>query len=63
MKKVSLRFNDILCLVEFVDYTKTHECNIDTENVIIECELSDADLELAINGYKAVVISVEEAGE
>lgn len=53
MKKVSLQFADILHLLEFIEFTQNHECDIDLEKIIVTCELSEADIELGINGYKA----------
>lgn len=56
MNKVCLQFGDVFHLLEFVEFTKTHECPIDSEKLTIVCELSEADLELAINGYHATVL-------
>ena len=57
MKKVSLQFKDVLLLLEFIDITQAHSCPIDSELAIITCEFSEAAIELAVNGYKATIIS------
>lgn len=56
MKKVLLQFADILHLLEFIEFTKHHHCDIDLEKIIMSCELSEADIELAINGYNASLL-------
>jgi hypothetical protein len=56
MTKVCLKFEDILLLLEFVEYTKTSDYDIDLEKGIVTGELSEADLELALHGYKASIL-------
>lgn len=56
MKKISLKFEDILQLVEFIQHTKNHHCIINMETIIVNGELSEADIELAVNGYGASLI-------
>ena len=53
MNQICLKFEDILQLVEFLDVTKNHHCEADMERMVVSGELSDADVELAINGYGA----------
>jgi len=56
MKIVALQFEDILQLLEFVEYSRSHNCPINLKKLTISCELSEADIELAINGFNAIVI-------
>lgn len=60
MKKFTLQFGDLLLLLEFVSYTNLHECAVDTEAGTITCAFSDAELELALNGYGATVVGGSE---
>jgi len=53
MKKISLKFEDILQIIEFIQYTKCHQYSMDEQNIIVTSELSEAEIELAINGYGA----------
>ena len=61
MKKISLKFKDILRLLEYIEFTKKHHYSIDEERATITCELSEADIELAVNGYGASLIDDEDA--
>jgi len=56
MKTTSLQFEDILQLLEFVEYTNKHHCAVDYEKIILTGEFSEADIELATQGYKATVL-------
>ncbi len=59
MKKVSLQFNDVLYLLEYITFTKAHHCEIDTQRAILTGDLTEAEIELAVNGYEVVVIEQE----
>jgi hypothetical protein len=52
----TLLFKDVLQLLEFVEITKRSTCLIDTEKLTITCELSEADIELAVRGYAATLL-------
>ncbi len=56
MTKTSLQFKDVLLLLEYLELTGLHHCPVDHEAATITCEFSEADLELAINGYGAIII-------
>lgn len=56
MKEVSLRFTTLLALADFTLATDITKCEIDRAQLTIACRLSDAELELAINGYGAMVL-------
>ena len=56
MKKISLQFEDILQLVDFIQFTKNDHCSINLEKLMVNGEMSDADIELAINGYGASLV-------
>lgn len=57
MKRVSLKFKDILQLIDFMEFTNNHHCSADMEEMVLTCELSEPDIELAINGYDAALIA------
>lgn len=52
----TLLFKDVLQLLEFVEITRRSTCLIDTEKLTITCELSEADIELAVRGYAATLL-------
>ena len=56
MKEFLLEFRSIVALVDFtlaIDMTK---CEIDRIHLTLACRLTDAELELALNGFGATVI-------
>lgn len=61
MKKVSLQFKDVLQLLEFMELTKNHDGTVDLERLILRCEIPEAEIELAVNGYMAMVIDSTES--
>ena len=56
MKKTSLQFKDILLLLEYLEFTNKHHCKVDYEKATLTCELSEAEIELATQGYGATLI-------
>lgn len=61
MKKVSLRFETILRLFDFLDVVAITKYQIDRISNIIIAELNNADIELAERCYHAKVIRVQLA--
>ena len=61
MKKVSLQFNTKHDLLEFLGLTQTFRCLIDLEELTITAELSEAEIELAINGFHSKLIKDDSA--
>jgi hypothetical protein len=59
MKKVSLRFETILRLKEFLDVVTITKYQIDRISNIIIAELNNADIELAERYYRAKVIRMQ----
>ncbi|MDB5196850.1 MAG: hypothetical protein JWP88_1221 [Flaviaesturariibacter sp.] len=55
MKKVVIKFRDILELVDFQSVTDTFSCETNSDDLIITCILSDAQIELAERGYRAEI--------
>ncbi|HYO22233.1 MAG TPA: hypothetical protein VER36_07490 [Flavisolibacter sp.] len=56
MKRVLLQFENILELIEFIAAINNLNCDIDSNALTIFCDLSEMEIELAINGYGAAVI-------
>lgn len=56
MKKVILQFNDKHELLEFLGHSLSFRCDIDLEKLTLASELSEADIELALNGFHAKLI-------
>ncbi|HEY0060336.1 MAG TPA: hypothetical protein VGB56_14460 [Flavisolibacter sp.] len=56
MKEVLLKFSTLLSLVDFTLATDMTKCEIDRVQLTISCRLSDAELELAVNGYGATIV-------
>ena len=56
MKKVTLQFSDKQELLEFLSHTLSFRCDIDLERLTLVSELSDADIELAVNGFHAILV-------
>lgn len=56
MKKVSLQFMSKHELIEFLGLTLSFRCVIDLEKLTITSQLSEADIELAVNGFRAKLI-------
>ena len=59
MKKVSLKFETILRLFEFLDVSAITRYQVDRISNIIIAELNNADIELAERSYRAKVIRVQ----
>ncbi len=57
MKQVLLKFPTLLALADFTLATDITKCEIDRTQLTISAPLSDAELELAVNGYGATVVA------
>ena len=57
MKEVLLEFPTLLALVDFTLATDMTKCEIDRTHFTMLCRLSDAELELALNGFGAKVVT------
>lgn len=55
MRKVCLQFKDVLEILVFVDSIHKPECQVDVDKLTVTCALSEAEVELAINGFNASV--------
>jgi hypothetical protein len=56
MKRVVLRFSDVLKLIEFISVTGKFDVDTDIDSCSIIGRLTDADIELAVRGYEARVV-------
>lgn len=56
MKKVLLQFEDILDLVDFITLTNNLRCEINKSTLTLHCVLSEIEVELATNGYNAIIL-------
>ncbi len=56
MRSITLKFQDPKDLVEFIELTKTACEGLDHRALIITCYLSEAHIELAREGYRALVL-------
>lgn len=56
MRKVILQFQSIMELIDFQQLTNTFSCQMDPDKFILSCSLTDAEIELAQNGYQALVL-------
>jgi len=63
MKKVTLQFDNILLLIDFLDVTKNYECTFNRPYLTVTCSLNQADIELALHGYQAKILHLEEANK
>ena len=54
MQEIKLQFPDLRSLLIFVGNIKLKKFTIDKQFNILEATLSDAELELALNGFKAL---------
>lgn len=61
MKRVSLKFETILRLFEFVDLTAITGYKVDRISNVIVAELTNADIELAERCYRAKVVRMQLA--
>lgn len=57
MRTVTLQFQNILELLDFLEITKTTNCEVNRRDLIVICELSQADTELAVRSYRARLLS------
>lgn len=59
MKKVTLQFNNILSLIDYLDVIKNYDCWMNRRDFTVSCLLSEADIELAKQGYGATVLELQ----
>lgn len=57
MKEVLLEFPTLLALVDFTLAIDLTQCEIDRLHLTIACRLTDAELELALNGFGARLLT------
>lgn len=57
MCQVTLQFDDVLRLVEFLSVVGRHDLNPNIDKMLLTGTLSDAAIELAVNGYGASLVS------
>ena len=55
--KISLQFPSLHHVAEYTLQIELAPCELDSRPLVIVCELTDADIELAIHGYGAIDIS------
>ena len=60
MKKVTLQFDNILSLIDYLNNIKNYSCQLNRRDLMVTCELSEADIELALNGYQANILQPHE---
>ncbi|HEY0041116.1 MAG TPA: hypothetical protein VGB71_10665 [Flavisolibacter sp.] len=60
MKKVTLQFDNILSLIDYLNNIKNYSCQLNRCDLMVTCELSEADIELALNGYQANILQPHE---
>lgn len=56
MRTITLKFHTARDLVEFIEITETACCDLDKHELIVTCNLTDAEVELAREAYKATVV-------
>jgi hypothetical protein len=60
MKKVALQFTSIIELVDFTLAIDANKASTETMILLLICEISDEDIELAKNKFKANVVQLED---
>ena len=55
-RKVVLEFPDLKSLIDYTLLIDISNCEIIRTKFILRCELTEADIELALNGYRATII-------
>lgn len=61
MRKVILQFQCILDMVDFQSLTDTFSCESNLDQLTLVCSLSEAEIELAQNGYHARLLQTISA--
>jgi hypothetical protein len=56
MKKVSLQFLSILQLMDFTLAIDSNFCQMNKTTLVLTCELSEKEINLATSGYEAIVV-------
>lgn len=57
MPHVILQFKNVFHLLEYIEITGQYQASADTRKLTIQSEFTDAEIELAINGFQAAVMS------
>lgn len=57
MKKVTLQFESMKALIDFTLLIELTNCNIEEDNYKLTCELNESQIELAMEGFNATIIS------
>ena len=60
MKKVTLQFDDMQALLEFLNTIKVRVCQYNLKNLTALCEISEAEMELATNGFNAHLLEMAD---
>ncbi len=60
MKKVALQFTSIIELVDFTLAIDANKASTESMILLLICEISDEDIELAKNKFKANVVQLED---
>ena len=58
-QKVHLQFHDIKSLIDFTLLIELTNCEVLRTQLILICELTAAEIELAVNGFRAIVQNFE----
>jgi hypothetical protein len=61
MKKIALQFPSIIELVDFTLAIDKDKCQTEKMTLLLICELSEKDIKLATNAFKAHVVQFENA--
>ncbi len=61
MQKIALQFPSIIELVDFTLAIDKDKCQTEKMTLLLICELSEKDIKLAKNGFKAHVVQFENA--
>ncbi len=56
MEKVSLQFQSIVQLIDFTLTIGSNFCQMNKQTLVLTCELSENEIELATSGYKAIMV-------
>ncbi len=56
MKKISLQFPSIMLVIDFTLTIESNVCEMNKETLVVSGEFSAKEIELAISGYKAILV-------
>lgn len=57
MKQVAVQFSSVVELIDFVHEETVSLCEVNEEQMILTCELSQSNLDRAANDYHATLIT------